>query len=382
MTSEIRVLLCDDSSVMRRLLRATMQSEPCLNVVFEAENGLDAVKNVTRVKPDVIIMDVEMPIMDGVDAVREIRKLSRSVPIIMFSSLTSRGAEASLDAIEAGASDFATKPVGAGHITKAMASVRRDLIPKVLQWSRRGALEQPVPFKYEPRPSENSSPAVSNGAATQPSAAPGAAKASFSSRTSNAISAIGVGVSTGGPQALAKLLTGLPKDLPVPVLIVQHMPPVFTGLLADRLASQTGHQVREATDGDELKPGTVLLAPGDYHMRVSSDKTNFCVRLDQGPAENSCRPAVDPLFTSIAESYGDHGLGIILTGMGQDGAFGAKRLRECGGLVFAQDQESSVVWGMPGQVVKAGLANKVFSIDQMADEVTRLVLAGQPASIT
>ncbi|OYP36319.1 chemotaxis response regulator protein-glutamate methylesterase [Rhodopirellula sp. MGV] len=380
MSNEIRVLLCDDSAVMRRLLRASMQSEPCLNVVFEAENGREAVDNVKSVKPDVIIMDVEMPVMDGVDAVREIRKLSRSVPIIMFSSLTSRGAEASLDAIEAGASDFATKPVGAGHITKAMASVRRELIPKLLQWTRRAPIEPPVPFKFDAKatlPPHNGTPTQH-----EPSFVPEPGKRGFAATSSGQVNVLGIGVSTGGPQALATVLGGLPKDFPIPIVIAQHMPPVFTGLLADRLASQTGHKVREATHGEELLAGNVLLAPGDYHLRVIRDSGVVRAQLDQGPLENSCRPAVDPLFTSLADCYGDRALGLVLTGMGQDGAFGSKRLRERGAHVFAQDQETSVVWGMPGQVVKAGLANKVLPIGQMANEITRMVRAGQPASIT
>ncbi|WP_149495064.1 protein-glutamate methylesterase/protein-glutamine glutaminase [Roseiconus lacunae] len=378
MSNEIRVLLCDDSSVMRRLLKASMQSEPRLNVVFEAENGLEAVSNVTKVKPDVIIMDVEMPVMDGVDAVREIRKLSRTVPIIMFSSLTSRGAEASFDAIEAGASDFATKPIGAGHISKAMASVRRDLIPKVMQWAQPHV--QPVLSKLE----QVNPSSIQAAPSPAPASIPAVGSQSDSVRplvkSAGGIAAVGVGVSTGGPQALMKLLGGLPKDFSTPILITQHMPPVFTGLLAGRLASQTGRPIREATDGESLSSGAVLIAPGDYHMTVARVQSTVVVKLDQNPPVNSCRPSVDPMFDSLADCFGNQTLGVILTGMGQDGMNGAKRLRDCGAPVIAQDEQSSVVWGMPGQIVKAGLATKVLPIDQMANEVTRIVLAEKSAS--
>ncbi|MEM6471455.1 MAG: chemotaxis response regulator protein-glutamate methylesterase [Planctomycetota bacterium] len=368
MKPEIRVMLCDDSAIMRRLIRSSLLIEPSLKVVCEATDGRDAVNKYGEFKPEIIVMDVEMPVMDGVEAVRELRKRGCKVPIIMFSSLTSRGAEASLDAIAAGATDFATKPVGSGHIAVAMESLQRDLIPKLLECSR---VRQSVSTPSLPRPAVT-------GRATEPAGR-------VLSKERNSVSILAVGVSTGGPQALATLIGSLPKDLPVPTLITQHMPPVFTGLLAERLSAQCDREVKEATDTDVLSPGCIFVAPGDYHMMVKRDRTQVRVVLDQSPPVNSCRPAVDPLFQSVAECYGKNSLGVVLTGMGQDGANGAKSLHDCGGTIVVQDRETSVVWGMPGEVVKRDLADRILPIDQIGGEVSRMIQAGRsarPAAIT
>ena len=362
MNKEIRVMVCDDSAIMRRLIKTALELEPSMKVVCEAKHGRDAIDQLDQTRPDIVVMDIEMPVMDGVEAVREIRKLGRTLPVIMFSSLTSRGAEASLDAIAAGATDFATKPTGAGHIQQALDSLRRDLIPKLLQWTA-GKRADSI--------------------GTVPAAEP---TNTFPSRDAEesrrSVAAIAIGVSTGGPQALSKLLSGLPQNFPAPILIVQHMPPVFTGLLAERLSSQTGHCVREATDGDRLTPGTVLIAPGDYHMVASRERDGVHVRLNQEPPENSCRPSVNPLFCSLANCFGDQSLGIVLTGMGQDGTRGAKSLHACGARVYVQDQASSIVWGMPGQVANAGLADRVLPLDQIASQILRVVGSGVREPLT
>lgn len=368
MSRDVRVMLCDDSALMRRLIRTGLKAEPTLKVVAEAQDGRDAVEQVKQAPPDILVMDIEMPIMDGVEAVRQIRRFNRSMPIIMFSSLTTRGSQASLDALAAGATDFAAKPTGAGHYDQAMDQLKRDLIPKLTWWAKRG-----------PRPTNGGVNHVAQSAAVNTVATAAAAK------PRGRIAVLAIGVSTGGPQALSKLMTGLPRDLPVPVLIVQHMPPVFTGLLADRLRDQSGHDVKEASDGDLLRPGVVLIAPGDHHMTIRREGTMVAARLNQEPPVNSCRPSVDPLFHSVAHCYGHHALGVILTGMGQDGLRGAKKLRESGARIFAQDQASSVVWGMPGEIVKNGLADCVLPIDQMAKGIMDAVQAGrslQPAMVT
>ncbi|QEG01737.1 Chemotaxis response regulator protein-glutamate methylesterase [Stieleria maiorica] len=364
MNKEIRVMLCDDSAIMRRLIKTALDLEPSLKVVCEAKHGREAVDQLEETRPDIVVMDIEMPVMDGVEAVREIRKLNRSLPVIMFSSLTNRGAEASLDAIAAGATDFATKPTGAGHIQQALESLRRDLIPKLLQWTAG---------------KRDDSGLAAPGADLAPTASYESLEAEDAKPN---VAAVAIGVSTGGPQALSKLLSGLPEDFAAPILIVQHMPPVFTGLLAQRLSAQTGHDVREAVDGDRLTPGTVLIAPGDHHMLASREHDGVRVRLNQDPPENSCRPSVNPLFCSLAKCFGEHSLGIVLTGMGQDGTRGAKALKSCGGRVFVQDKETSIVWGMPGQVAQSGFADRVLPLDQIASHVVRVVGSGVRESMT
>ena len=354
MNTEIRVMICDDSAIMRRLIKTALQLEKSLEVVCEASHGRDAVEQLRDARPDIVIMDIEMPVMDGVEAVREIRKIDADLPVIMFSSLTSRGAEASLDAIAAGATDFATKPTGAGHIQQALESLRRDLVPKLLQWTAR-----------------KRSGAIATG--DQNDTDGGGHASDDPSESGEGIAAIGIAVSTGGPQALSKFLSGLPKDFRPPILIAQHMPPVFTGLLAQRLSDQTGHEIREAVDGEQLADGMILVAPGDHHLTVVRQNQVCRVKLNQDPPENSCRPSANPLFCSLADCYGGQALGIVMTGMGQDGVRGAKRIKSCGGRVFVQDKQSSVVWGMPGQVVESGCADRVLPIDQMANEAIRAV---------
>lgn len=359
MNNQIKVLICDDSSTMRRLIKKVVESSPDLKVVFEACNGQEAVDHLEKVQPDIIIMDVEMPVLDGIDATRAIRKLNRTIPILMFSSLTSQGAEATLDALSAGANDVVVKPSAAGHIGQALAQLAKDLIPKITDLTNR--CKAPV-VPAPPRPT------VSNVATdATPSLQP-------------AIEVVAIGVSTGGPQALVEVLNGISESFSVPILITQHMPPVFTKLLAQRLSTNCKLPVTEAVDGETLVPGKVLLAPGDYHLTVQQNDSKVVVKLNQDPPENSCRPSVDPLFRSVAECFGNKALGVVLTGMGKDGLLGAGVLKEQGSHVIAQDQESSVVWGMPGKVVEAGYADSVLPLNKIAVELTRLTAPKQPAA--
>ena len=372
MEKPIRILLCDDSAVMRRLVKSALEADSNMKVVAEAKHGQDANEKIADAKPDIVIMDVEMPVMDGIDAVRTIRKRNIRIPVIMFSSLTSRGAEATLDAIAAGANDFATKPAGVGHFDQALKHVRADLLPKVRQWA--GA-------RAETRPGIRSTRAAAKPATaqTKPIVAQLPKTSATLATASAKVSAVAIGVSTGGPQTLATLISDLPKQLSVPILIAQHMPPVFTGLLAERLSAEKGHVVREATDGDLVQPGEIFIAPGDYHMCVARDKTNIRIRLNQDPPENSCRPSVDPLFRSIANCFGHRSLGIVLTGMGTDGANGSKAMKDKGARIYVQDEETSVIWGMPGNVARLGLADRVLPLKQIASELLR---AAPPAAVS
>lgn len=256
-----------------------------------------------------------------------------------------------------------------------MAHVQRELIGKIRDLTHR--TKPTVTAQPTVRQQPTAARAQSVGATAQNSTA-----ARGSMTGSKTVSVVAIGVSTGGPEALTKVMHGIPKTFSVPILITQHMPPVFTALLAERLSAQSGHVVHEAVEGEEFVPGVILIAPGDFHLTVRREKTKVCVRLNQGSPENSCRPAVDPMFRSVAECYGHHALGVILTGMGTDGAEGAKAIHSQDGLIFVQDEETSVVWGMPGNVVKLDLADRILPLAQIPTELTRAVEASrQPALV-
>jgi two-component system chemotaxis response regulator CheB len=376
----IRVMLCDDSSVIRRLVKGALTTDPQMHVVYEAVDGKDAVDNLGSVRPDVVILDVEMPVMDGIDAARTIRRRCRTLPIIMFSSLTSQGAEATMDALAAGANDFAIKPAGTNNFQAAKEQVQKELIGKI-----RDLVGTPadVQEKLGTQKAAPVSPGVQRRTA-RPSRRETIATPEVSTfkGSKSHVSVIAIGVSTGGPEALRKLILKLPKPFPVPILIAQHMPPVFTGLLADRLSQQSGHRVRQATEGENVTAGEILIAPGDFHLTVCREKNNVKTRLDQSPPENSCRPSVDPLFRSIGKVYGREAIAVVLTGMGTDGGAGSRAIKQTGGRVIVQDQESSVVWGMPGHVAEIGLADRVLPLEQIATELIRAVESKQqPASV-
>jgi two-component system chemotaxis response regulator CheB len=301
-------------------------------------------------------MDIEMPDMNGIDAVRAIRARGSRVPIIMFSTLTERGASATLDALSSGANDYVTKPANVGSVAQSMESVRQQLVPKIKALTGRPVTAGPA-RTAAPAPVRPPAPRV--GAVKQPAV-------------------LVIGSSTGGPEALAKVLPALPASLPVPVLLVQHMPPVFTRQFAQRLDRLCALTVVEAVDGTPLAPGTVHLAPGDHHLTVRKTPRGLQTALDQSPPENFCRPAVDPLFRSAVEVFDGAVLGVVLTGMGSDGRIGAGRIRETGGAVVVQDQATSVVWGMPGAIATAGFADEVLPLDRVAEAITRR-LAGPRA---
>jgi two-component system chemotaxis response regulator CheB len=354
----IRVLVVDDSVVVRKIVTDVLSEDPAIEVVGTAVNGRIAVGKLEQLKPDLVTMDIEMPEMNGIEAVRAIRALRSRVPIIMFSTLTDRGASATLDALSAGANDYVTKPANVGSVAQSMESVRQQLIPKIKALTGRPVTTGPV-RAAAPAPAPVRPPAPRVGAVKQPAV-------------------LVVGSSTGGPEALAKVLPALPASLPVPVLLVQHMPPVFTRQFAQRLDRLCPLTVVEAVDGAPLAPGTVHLAPGDHHLTVRRTARGLFTGLDQAPPENFCRPAVDPLFRSAVEAFDGAVLGVVLTGMGSDGRIGAGRIRETGGAVVVQDQATSVVWGMPGAVATAGYADEVLPLDRVAEAISRR-LAGPRA---
>jgi two-component system chemotaxis response regulator CheB len=355
----IRVLVVDDSVVVRKIVTDVLSEDPAIEVVGTAVNGRIAVTKLAQLEPDLVTMDIEMPEMNGIEAVRAIRALRSRVPIIMFSTLTDRGASATLDALSAGANDYVTKPANVGSVAQSMESVRQQLIPKIKALTGRPVTTGPV-RAAAPAPAPVRPPAPRVGAVKQPAV-------------------LVIGSSTGGPEALAKVLPALPASLPVPVLLVQHMPPVFTRQFAQRLDRLCALTVVEAVDGAPLAPGTVHLAPGDHHLTVRRTARGLSTGLDQAPPENFCRPAVDPLFRSAVEAFDGAVLGVVLTGMGSDGRIGAGRIRETGGAVVVQDQATSVVWGMPGAVATAGYADEVLPLDRVAEAISRR-LAGPRAA--
>jgi len=358
----IDVLVVDDAVVVRRIVSDALSSDPEVRVIGTAANGRIALQKLEQLRPDVVTLDFEMPEMNGVETLKAIRKTHPNLPVIMFSTVTVRGGAETLEALAAGATDYITKPANVGSVTEAQRRIQEQLIPKIKAFcGRAGVATRPrmdVP-KAPPAPT-----LVAAVGARQ-------VQTFVTSALQRRPDAVVIGVSTGGPNALAELLPALPGDLAVPVLIVQHMPPMFTRMLAERLDQQSAIHVVEAQAGMRVTPGTAYIAPGDFHLTVKREGDAVLTVLTQGPPENSCRPAVDVLFRSAAEIYRESLLAVVLTGMGQDGLRGSEDVRRLQGRVLAQDQASSVVWGMPGFVAEAGLAERVLPLNEMAAEITR-----------
>ena len=347
--AKARVLVVDDAVVIRKLLGDELAADPELEVVVAAHGRL-ALDKLARTPIDAVILDVEMPELDGLATLKELRKLYPRLPVVMFSTLTERGAEATLDALALGANDYFAKPA-TSSLAESLAIVRERLIPQLK------AL-----IAKERNRARPSAPTVAMTAVrTMPP------------------TLLALGASTGGPNALMDLFAGLPADFPVPIAVVQHMPPMFTRMLAERLAAKSPLPTTEAEDGQALRPGTAVVAPGDWHLQVVRDAAGALrAKLHQGPPENSCRPAVDVLFRSAAAACGAGTLGVVLTGMGQDGLRGAEAVRAAGGRVIAQDEATSVVWGMPGAVARAGLAEAVVPLPALAAAIRQRVRAAAP----
>ncbi|GAA3167291.1 chemotaxis response regulator protein-glutamate methylesterase [Planomonospora alba] len=351
----VSVLVVDDSVVVRRLIVDALSADPGITVAGTAPNGKVALSKIEMLKPDIVTLDIEMPVMDGLTTIREIRKVHPRLPVIMFSTLTSVGASATLEALAAGASDYVTKPANVGSVAESIKSVREQIIPRIHALCRTG-----TPRAARPVPRLAAPPARKTGAAATPEI-------------------VAVGCSTGGPDALAKVVNALPADFPVPMVVVQHMPQVFTKMFAERLDRSSRLHVVEARSETQLRPGTVYIAPGDYHLEVVRRGTGTFTHLNQGPPENFCRPAVDVLFRSVAQAYGGATLAVVLTGMGQDGKRGSEALTAKGAEIVAQDEATSVVWGMPGAVAGAGLAHAILPLNDISQHLISRVAGGRPA---
>ena len=362
MEDKIKVLMADDSAVVRRILKDVFGEFEELQVVHAARDGSEAVGAFSKCEPDVVVLDVEMPEMNGLEAAKAINQLNPDVPIIMFSSITTKGAEITLDALANGASDYETKPSMVGHLDEARAHVRERLIPKVITWGGKKRTENGS------QELDNSDPALCTTQLT------------MNDWQKSKPEVLVVGSSTGGPDALKDFLAQFPESFDMPILIAQHMPAVFTKIMADRLNSSSKISVSEATEGMKLEPGKAVVAPGDYHLTIGRSGIFHVCDLDQEEPVNFCRPSVDVLFNSAVKQFGGHVLAVILTGMGKDGLDGATAIKEKGGIVMAQDKVSSSVWGMPGAVCEAGLATVIGTPKTLAQNVLNVKeLISQPA---
>jgi two-component system chemotaxis response regulator CheB len=349
-----RILIVDDSAVMRSLLRTVICADPMLEVAGTAADGVAALQAVESVHPDLVLLDVEMPNMDGLATLRALRSRACRMPVIMVSAVTQRGARVTIEALACGASDYVAKPANQTDRETAIRVLAQDLLPRIKALTVSAGAQSPrPPIAVDP-------PETFKLPSTPPSI-------------------VVVGVSTGGPAALDVLLSAIPQGFPLPILVVQHMPELFTGRLAEHLSQRCSVHIREAAECAPVISGVVYLARGNWHMEVLAATRGGSpptLHLHQGPLENHCRPAVDVLFRSAATIFGPATLAVVLTGMGSDGLAACRIIRAHGGTVLAQDQATSVVWGMPGSVIQAGLAQRILPLSAIAPEILRLAGRG------
>ncbi len=366
----IRVLVVDDSSFFRRRVSEIINSEPRLEVMDVATNGKEAVEKALTLKPDVITMDIEMPVMDGITAVREIMA-KNPIPILMFSSLTHEGAKATLDALEAGALDFLPKKFEdiARNRDEAVALLQQ----RVLQIaSKRSVLRRAAPVPSARTDTSTTSSLRTSSPLDRTVRAPASGLSSAPTRfkaTGKKYQLTAIGTSTGGPVALQKILTKLPAHYPHPIVLIQHMPATFTAAFASRLNSLCKIEVKEAEDGDILRPGVAYLAPGGKQMMIDGRPGSAKLRVIDGGERMNYKPCVDVTFGSAAKIYADKVLSMVLTGMGADGREGARMLKTAGATIWAQDEESCVVYGMPQAVAKAGISTEDLPLDRIAERI-------------
>jgi two-component system chemotaxis response regulator CheB len=341
---------------MRSLIRMVLASEPAIELAGMATDGISALDAVDRLRPDLILLDIEMPRMNGIEVLAKLRARRATARVIMCSTLTRRGARITVEALARGATDYVAKPTSKNGAVDAVATLSRDLLPKI----------KALFLSPEPIPAQSIEPAPGN--------------VLFQKQAKIIV----IGVSTGGPAALEALLPQLPADFPVPILIVQHMPQLFTAMLAERLNRECALSVCEAAPGMRLEPGAIFIARGDWHLELArlAFGSGYALRLSQSAPEHFCRPSVDVLFRSAAQAYGDAVIGVVLTGMGSDGLEGCKSIHNAGGRVLVQDRASSAVWGMPAVVAEAGLAHRILPLSAIATELQRLCPAPVPALIS
>ncbi|WP_027549546.1 chemotaxis response regulator protein-glutamate methylesterase [Bradyrhizobium sp. WSM2254] len=373
----LRVMIVDDSVVIRGLISRWVGAEHDMEVAASLRTGLEAVNQLERINPDVAVLDIEMPELDGISALPQLLAKKRDLVIIMASTLTRRNAEVSFKALSLGAADYIPKPESTREASAA-DTFHHDLIQKIrhlgARLRRKPAVASPPLAPASPSSTAIPAPAARAPVVARPAAlAPSSGALSTRPFSTQAPKVLLIGSSTGGPQALMALVTELgPVIDRFPVLITQHMPPTFTTILAEHLARSSRRPAAEAVDGEPVKPGRIYLAPGGKHMRVVRSGADVAIALDDGPAVNFCKPAVDPLFTSAIDIWHGAVLSVILTGMGSDGMRGGKDIVAAGGSVIAQDEASSVVWGMPGAAAHAGICAAILPLNQIGAKVNRL----------
>lgn len=369
----IRVMLVDDSAVIRGLITRVLEEDPQIKVVHSVGNGQLAVDSVAKINPDVLILDIEMPVMDGITALPLLIKQVPGLKVLMCSTLSLRNAEVTLKALQMGATDTIAKPTSAGNIVSSSDEFKSNLINLVKQIGR----SQVRRFTGSPQaPATGTAPATADAPARRPSNI--VISSDFKLRDIKTAyqgkpAIVAIGSSTGGPQALFDVLKGC-TGLDVPIVITQHMPATFTAMLATHINQNTGIPAAEGKEGEVLQPGHIYVAPGGFHMEIVKEANGPTIRLNTNPPENFCRPSVDPMMRSVINVYGNKVLGVILTGMGYDGLASGKLLVEAGGRLFAQDEATSVVWGMPGAVASAGICHSVLPLPEIGPMIKRTVM--------
>lgn len=359
----MRILVVDDSVVFRSQIRASLEGDARVQVVGTANNGKIALQRLSQGSVDLITLDMEMPEMGGIETIKEIKRLKIPVRIIVFSSHTTRGSEAALEALACGADDFVSKPTGENiNMENAAARIKAELLPKIYQFLNEAERLAENKKSIATAPVLTSTPVVPS------------SKTEYIKRDIDTFipDVIVIGSSTGGPPALEAVLTGISKPLRCPIFITQHMPPVFTASLGRRITEHTGIEAAEAKNGETVVSNRIYIAPGDYHMSIVAAIGKKTIKLDQGPPRNSVRPAVDFLFETAVAAYGAKTMGIILTGMGEDGLIGCKAIKKTGGGVMIQDKESCVVFGMPGAVFQEQAFDKIGGLNQINAVIKRM----------
>lgn len=355
-----RVLIVDDSAVMRSALRSVISGDPRLEVAGTAVDGATALQSIAVLEPDVVLLDVEMPVMDGLTTLKRLRVQNSRLPVIMVSAVTQRGARVTIEALASGASDYVAKPSAQPNREAAIIALAQELRPKIHALAQKARTADCT--QHAPRISIQTGPPATHAPAV-----------------------VAIGVSTGGPAALEEMLPRLSATFPLPVLVVQHMPEMFTSLLAERLDKACALRVVEAAEGDAVMPGRIVIARGGHHLEIahsSEGEHGPVLRLTRGPEENHCRPSVDVLFRSLARVYGGCVMAAVLTGMGCDGLAGCRILRRLGASIVVQDQASSTVWGMPGAVAAEGLAHRVLPLAQIPGEMERAAASARQSCDT
>ncbi len=354
MSRKLRCLVVDDSALYRKIVRDVLAAIPEVEVVGVANDGEHAVRQIESLKPDLVTLDLEMPRLDGIGVLRELKQKQIEVTAIMVSAFTARGAKATTEALGLGAFDFILKPT-TNSLDESVSQLRRDLQPKVNASRLRTATRAVRPRTAAPLQAKRPLPKkpVAN-KLRLPAARP---------------DIVAIGISTGGPQTLTKILPRLPKNYPAPIVIVQHMPPMFTKSLAEDLDRRCEMKVMEATQGQPVRPGEIIIAPGGKQMRVAKLATGPVIQLTDDPPERNCKPAADYLFRSVASNYGRKCLGVVLTGMGDDGTLGAKQMKAGGATILTQDEETCVVYGMPKSIVDNDLADAIVPLEKVHEHL-------------